>query len=59
MKVINSAKEVMFLVSGIEKAQAVSDALTGVGNLPAGDVSGLMSTLWLLDEAAASVITSS
>ena len=59
MKVINSAKEVMFLVSGIEKAQAVSDAITGVGNLPAGDVSGLISTLWLLDEDAASMITSS
>jgi 6-phosphogluconolactonase len=59
MNAINSAKEVMFLVSGIEKAQAVSNAISGVGNLPAGDVSGLNSTLWLLDEDAASMITSS
>jgi len=59
MKAINGAKEVMFLVSGIEKAQAVSNAISGVGNFPAGDVSGLDSTLWLLDEDAASMITSS
>jgi 6-phosphogluconolactonase len=59
MKAINSAKEVMFLVSGIDKAQAVSNAISGVGKLPAGDVSGLNSTLWLLDEDAASMITSS
>jgi 6-phosphogluconolactonase len=59
MKAINGAKQVMFLVSGIEKAQAVSNAISGVGNFPAGDVSGLDSTLWLLDEDAASMITSS
>jgi 6-phosphogluconolactonase len=58
MKAINSAKEVMFLVSGIEKAQAVSNAISGVGSLPAGEVSGVNSTLWLLDEDAASMITS-
>jgi 6-phosphogluconolactonase len=56
---INGAKEVVFLVSGAEKAGAVRDALSGVGNLPASTVSGTDRTIWLIDEAAASEITSS
>lgn len=59
MKAINSSKEVMFLVSGIEKAQAVSDVMSGVGNLPAGAVAGKNKTLWLIDQDAASLIISS
>jgi 6-phosphogluconolactonase len=56
---LNGAKEVVFLVTGAEKAGAVRDALSGVGNLPASRVSGTSKTTWLIDEAAASEITSS
>jgi 6-phosphogluconolactonase len=59
MKAINSAKEIMFLVSGKDKARAVSDVISGVGSLPAESVAGSEKTLWLLDEDAASMITSS
>jgi 6-phosphogluconolactonase len=59
LQAINGAKEVLFLVSGEEKAHAVSNALSGVGNLPASSVSGTDRTTWLIDEAAASEITSS
>jgi 6-phosphogluconolactonase len=59
MKAINSAKEVMFLASGKDKSQAVSDVTSGIGNLPAESVAGMEKTLWLLDEDAASMITSS
>ncbi len=58
MKAINSSREVFFLVSGSEKAQAVSDVISGVGNLPAQSVSGMKKTLWLLDEDAASMLIS-
>jgi 6-phosphogluconolactonase len=56
---LNSAEEVMFLVSGIEKAQAVSDVFSGHQELPAANVSGRKRTIWLLDKDAASKITSS
>jgi 6-phosphogluconolactonase len=59
LSAINSAKELMFLVSGTEKAKAVSDAFSGVGILPASSVSGNISTTWLLDEAADRLIISS
>lgn len=59
MRAINRSKEVLFLVSGKEKAQAVAHARSGKGDLPAGKVSGTKATTWLLDEEAASMITSS
>jgi 6-phosphogluconolactonase len=59
MRAINSSNEVLFLVSGKEKAQAVAQARSGEGDLPASKVSGRKATTWLLDEEAASMITSS
>jgi 6-phosphogluconolactonase len=55
---LNGSKEVLFLVSGVEKSQAVSDVMNGK-DLPAGNVTGVNKTMWLLDEDAASRITSS
>jgi len=57
-RALNSANEVLFLVSGKEKAEAVRDVLSGIKDLPAGRVSGKTATTWLLDEQAASLITS-
>jgi 6-phosphogluconolactonase len=59
VKAISSSKEVLFLVSGIEKAHAVSEVLSGLSNLPASKVSGSAKTTWFLDADAASKITSS
>lgn len=56
---INQGKEVLFMVSGIEKAEAVRQVFAGIGNLPAESISGTLKTTWLLDEAASSLITSS
>lgn len=52
---LNAAREVWFLVSGAEKAQAVRLALGGAGpvQIPATGVRGQQRTLWLLDRAAA------
>lgn len=50
---LNNSAEVWFLVSGVEKAAAVSRALAGDLDLPAGRVSGLERTLWLVDRDAA------
>jgi 6-phosphogluconolactonase len=49
---LNRAREVWFVVSGEDKAAAVSQALSG-GDLPAAQPKGLERTLWLLDEASA------
>ncbi len=46
------SQEVWFVVSGEDKAKAISLALTGA-DLPAATPKGLSRTLWLLDEAAA------
>jgi 6-phosphogluconolactonase len=59
LEALNSAKEVLFLVSGKEKAEAVGKVFSGSGNLPAGSVSGKERTIWLLDDEAASLIISS
>ena len=48
---LDRAREVWFVVSGEDKAHAVSQALTG-GDVPAARPKGLDRTLWLLDEAA-------
>lgn len=49
------AREVWFIVSGEEKAEAVNRALSGadVEEVPAAGPRGLERTLWLLDRAAA------
>jgi 6-phosphogluconolactonase len=53
---LNAAREVWFVVAGAEKAPMVAMALAGAGpvQVPAAGVRGRVSTLWLLDEAAAS-----
>lgn len=50
---LNTSEEVWFLVSGQEKGPALSRALAGDTDLPAGRVSGQGRTLWLVDRAAA------
>jgi len=54
LPVINSARTIMFLVTGEQKAAALREILEegNPGGLPAGMVSN--GALWLLDEAAAS-----
>ncbi|MFI5707245.1 6-phosphogluconolactonase [Kribbella sp. NPDC051620] len=49
-----NARETWFVVSGEDKADAVADALSGKGDLPASIPKGIDRTLWLIDEAAAS-----
>jgi 6-phosphogluconolactonase len=52
---IRQASQVWLVVSGADKASAVSMALSGAGpvQVPAAGVSGKRATLWLLDAAAA------
>jgi len=54
---LSSAKQVWLLVSGEDKAEAVSRVFDGE-DLPATKVSGKEQTKWYLDQAAASGITS-
>jgi 6-phosphogluconolactonase len=56
---LNRSREVWFLVSGAEKADAVRRSLAESGDVhetPARGVQGRVSTLWFLDEAAASLL---
>jgi 6-phosphogluconolactonase len=55
LPVINNSHEVWFVVSGANKAAAAKMALLGAGpvQVPAGGVSGVERTLWLLDKDAA------
>jgi 6-phosphogluconolactonase len=56
---LNRSREVWFLVSGAEKAHAVRRGLADSGDVhetPARGVHGRVSTLWFLDEAAASLL---
>jgi 6-phosphogluconolactonase len=53
IQALNNSEEVWFLVSGKEKASALSRALAGDTDLPAGRVSGQGRTLWLVDRASA------
>jgi 6-phosphogluconolactonase len=57
---IQAAREVWVLASGEEKADAVALALSGAdpARLPAAGARGLMRTLFLIDEAAASKLPS-
>ncbi|KOG91899.1 6-phosphogluconolactonase, partial [Streptomyces varsoviensis] len=52
---IRSAREVWLLAAGEDKAQAVTIALSGAGEVqaPAAGAYGRTRTLWLLDRAAA------
>lgn len=50
--VLNAAREVMFVVTGAEKADAFREVRSGSRALPAGRVRARR-TLWLVDEAAA------
>lgn len=50
---INQSGEVWFLVSGTEKADALSRSLAGDTSLPAARVAGRDRTLWLVDQDAA------
>jgi 6-phosphogluconolactonase len=47
---LNRSDEVWFLVAGEAKAEAVGCALTGECDLPVGQVKGLKSTLWFMDQ---------
>ena len=53
---INRAREVWLVVTGADKASAVTMALSGAGRvqIPAAGAVGRAQTLWLLDEGAAS-----
>ena len=55
---IARARHVWMVVSGEDKAPAVARALSGAGpvQVPAAGARGTVSTLWLLDEAAASAL---
>ena len=55
LEVINTSREVWFLVSGPDKAAAAKMALLGAGpvQVPAAGVAGVERTLWLIDKAAA------
>jgi 6-phosphogluconolactonase len=55
---IRSAHEVWLIAAGAAKAAAVNMALSGAGpvEIPAAGVHGRQRTLWLLDEAAASLL---
>jgi 6-phosphogluconolactonase len=56
LPLLSRAREVWFVVSGDDKAEAVSKALVD-GDVPAARPKGQNRTLWLLDEAAASKVS--
>jgi 6-phosphogluconolactonase len=58
LNAINSANEIMFIVSGIEKSDAVKEVLSGGSKLPAALVVARGKTSWLIDSGAASKLTS-
>lgn len=53
---LDRSREIWFVVSGEDKADAVAQALSG-GDVPAAHPHGQDRTLWLLDQAAASKLT--
>jgi len=56
---LNRSRQVWFLVSGEDKADAVRRGLAETGDIhetPARGVSGREATLWFVDDAAASLI---
>jgi 6-phosphogluconolactonase len=56
LPLLSRAREVWFVVSGEDKAEAVAKAL-GEEDVPAAIPKGQNRTLWLLDEAAASKVS--
>jgi 6-phosphogluconolactonase len=51
--VLNSAKKIIFVVSGLDKASAVTDVHTNENSLlPAAKISALEETIWFVDQAA-------
>lgn len=56
LPVLDRTREVWFVVSGEDKAEAVAKALAD-GDVPAARPKGQNRTLWLLDEAAASKVS--
>jgi 6-phosphogluconolactonase len=56
LPLLHRAREVWFVVSGEDKAEAVAKALSE-GDVPAARPKGQNRTLWLLDEAAASRVS--
>jgi len=55
---LRGARELWWVAAGNDKAQAVRDAMTGADpvDVPAAGPKGLERTLWMLDEAAASLV---
>ena len=53
---LDRAREIWFVVSGEDKADAVGSSAETGGDVPAARAKGLDRTLWLLDEAAAQEI---
>lgn len=54
LPVFNAAREVIFLVSGNEKAAALAEVLSGRSVLPAAQINPVAGTVrWIVDEAAA------
>jgi 6-phosphogluconolactonase len=54
-----NSETVMFIVAGADKAEAVARALAPEGTIdetPARGVQGIKETIWLLDQAAASLL---
>lgn len=58
MSTLGKAREVWFIASGAEKAEAVVDAMTctDVCSVPAAGPKGLERTVWFLDDAAAGLL---
>ena len=58
MRTLGNAHEVWWVAAGAEKAEAVRNAVQGADpvDVPAAGPKGRESTLWLLDEAAASLL---
>ncbi|WP_281388902.1 6-phosphogluconolactonase [Kribbella qitaiheensis] len=50
---LGRSREVWFVVSGEDKADAVAQAVSAAADLPASTPKGLDRTLWLIDDAAA------
>ena len=48
------SREVWFVVSGEDKAEAVAKGVSGDTSVPAATPKGLERTLWLIDDAAGS-----
>ncbi|MEL4504085.1 6-phosphogluconolactonase [Luteococcus sp. H138] len=53
LNAINRSQRVWLWVSGTNKAPAVAQALAGDGSAPGAQVSGLVETLWFLDDESA------